>query len=194
MQIDEKIYERMPFELQKLFVKLPNPGSEEVMAAFERFGEKTSGPPREPTGSRKRGMDFHMTDGSGGYGDTGSAARFFYTAKAGPDDRFGSKHPTVKPLALMRWLVRLVTPPGGTVLDPFAGTGSTGVAAHAEGFRSILIEREAEYFADLRERIEFYLGDGRHSLASRKRSIEPDKAAGLDTPLFTDAPLTEAAE
>lgn len=44
-------------------------------------------------------------------------------------DRAGSKHPTVKPVALMRWLVRLVTPPGGTVLDPFAGSGTTGAAA-----------------------------------------------------------------
>lgn len=54
-------------------------------------------------------------------------------------------HPTVKPLDLMRWLVRLVTPPGGTVLDPFAGTGTTGEAAIIEGFRSTLIEQEAGY-------------------------------------------------
>ena len=57
----------------------------------------------------------------------GSAARFFYTAKADSDDRLGSKHPTVKPVDLMQYLVRLITPPGGTVLSiRFAGTGATG--------------------------------------------------------------------
>ena len=85
--------------------------------------------------------------------DSGSAARFFYCAKASKAERDGSKHPTVKPLALMRYLVRLVTPPGGTVLDPFAGTGTTGEAAAAEGFSAILIEREAEYVADIRRRL-----------------------------------------
>lgn len=53
--------------------------------------------------------------------------------------------PTVKPIALMRWLVRLVTPPDGTVLDPFTGSGTTGAAAVLEGFDFIGIEREAEY-------------------------------------------------
>ena len=54
-------------------------------------------------------------------------------------------HPTVKPIDLMRYLVRLVTPPGGTVLDPFTGSGTTGIAAGLEGFDFIGIEREAEY-------------------------------------------------
>lgn len=62
-------------------------------------------------------------------------------------------HPTVKPTDLMRWLCRLVTPPGGTVLDPFCGSGSTGVAANAEGFDFIGIEREAEYVEIARRRI-----------------------------------------
>ena len=53
----------------------------------------------------------------------------------------------------MRWLCRLVTPPGGVILDPFAGTGTTGAAANLEGFRSILIERETEYQADIRRRM-----------------------------------------
>lgn len=120
--------------------------------------------------------------------DSGSAARFFYCAKASrsereagcgdlPDtilarsegaqaaERAGSEtytggsqdiglnrvskvknnHPTIKPVALMRWLIRLVTPPGGVVLDPFTGSGTTGVAALAEGFDFIGIEREADY-------------------------------------------------
>jgi DNA modification methylase len=62
-------------------------------------------------------------------------------------------HPTVKPLALMRWLCRLITPPGGLVLDPFTGSGSTGCAAVAEGFRFLGCEREAEYVEIARARI-----------------------------------------
>jgi site-specific DNA-methyltransferase (adenine-specific) len=67
-------------------------------------------------------------------GDFGSAAQFFYCAKASKADRAGSAHPTVKPLALMRYLCRLITPPGGIVLDPFAGSGTTLQAAVQEGF------------------------------------------------------------
>src|SRR5690554_5084088 len=63
-----------------------------------------------------------------------------------------NNHPTVKPTDLMAWLVRLVTPPGGTVLDPFAGSGSTLVAAKREGFDYIGIEREAEYIEIARAR------------------------------------------
>jgi site-specific DNA-methyltransferase (adenine-specific) len=88
-----------------------------------------------------------------GYSDAGSAARFFYCAKASKGDRSGSKHPTVKPIKLMQWLCRLITPPGGVVLDPFAGSGTTGAAAILEGFRPILIEREDEYVADIRRRL-----------------------------------------
>ncbi len=88
--------------------------------------------------------------------DSGSAARFFYSAKASKKDRAGSKHPTVKPIALMQYLIRLITPPGGVVLDPFAGTGTTGVAALREGMRAMLIEREAEYRADIHNRLHQY--------------------------------------
>ncbi len=112
-------------------------------------------------------------------GDSGSAARFFYSAKADSDDRIGSKHPTVKPVDLMRWLVRLVTPPGGTVLDPFAGTGTTGEAAFREGFSAVLVEREAEYRADIARRMELVLAgpDGRkHAIAKAK--AKPDDMAG----------------
>lgn len=83
----------------------------------------------------------------------GSSSRFFYSAKADADDRLGSKHPTVKPVDLMQWLCRLVTPPAGVVLDPFAGTGTTGEAAWREGFSAILMEREADYQEDIRRRM-----------------------------------------
>lgn len=81
-----------------------------------------------------------------------NAARFFYSAKASQKERNGSTHPTVKPLSLMRYLCRLITPPGGIVLDPFAGTGTTGQAALEEGFNAILIEREEQYVRDAQRR------------------------------------------
>jgi DNA modification methylase len=130
-------------------------GSEEVIAAFPdvdgavgktQFG---SGTAIGTTGIRRT----DQSTGGGGVKDSGSAARFFYTAKADSHDRIGSRHPTVKPVDLMQWLCRLVTPKGGTVLDPFAGTGTTGEAAFREGFNAVLIEREEEYQDDIRRRM-----------------------------------------
>jgi len=93
-------------------------------------------------------------DGSANqYFDTGSAARFFYTAKAAKRERQGVTHPTVKPLDLMAYLCRLVTPPGGIVLDPFMGTGTTIKAAIGEGFQAIGIERDPAYFAMAEHRL-----------------------------------------
>jgi site-specific DNA-methyltransferase (adenine-specific) len=84
----------------------------------------------------------------------GPASRFFYCAKASQADRDdGNNHPTVKPTSLMRYLCRLVTPLGGTVLDPFCGSGSTGKAAVMEGFNFIGIERESEYVEIAKARI-----------------------------------------
>jgi site-specific DNA-methyltransferase (adenine-specific) len=103
------------------------------------------------------------------YADSGSVARFFYSAKADKNDRWGSKHPTVKPVDLIRYLVKLVTPPGGTFLDCFAGSGTAAVAALAENRNAILIEQEPAYCADIRERIAHYGGNGRHSLAAKAR-------------------------
>ncbi len=117
------------------------------------------------------------------HADSGSAARFFYSAKADADDRLGSKHPTVKPVDLMRWLVRLVTPPNGTVLDPFAGTGTTGHAALLEGFNAILIEREEEYRADIARRMSLvYAGPTERSHAIVKAKGEAEEHDAL--PLF----------
>jgi site-specific DNA-methyltransferase (adenine-specific) len=82
-----------------------------------------------------------------------SAARFFYCAKAGPEERRNSKHPTIKPVSLMRYLVRLVTPPGGLVLDPFGGSGTTAEAARLEHCRFLLMELSEEYCADAAERL-----------------------------------------
>jgi hypothetical protein len=133
-----------------------------------------------------------MAGATGGYGDSGGASRFFYTAKASRKEReaglegmekvaqrtdkmqnicgvhkqmrqvcgcetiispSANHHPTVKPIALMRWLCRLVTPKGGLILDPFTGSGTTGCAAVLEGFRFVGVEREPEYAAIAEKRI-----------------------------------------
>jgi hypothetical protein len=99
--------------------------------------------------------------GGSTYADEGGASRFFptfkYQAKAPKKERpvvEGVAHPTVKPLELMRWLIRLVTPPDGVVLDPFTGSGTTLEAARLEGFRSIGIEQETDYLKLILQRIE----------------------------------------
>ncbi len=89
-----------------------------------------------------------------GYNDAGGASRFFYIAKASKKERGeGNNHPTVKPQSLMRYLCRLVTPPGGTVLEPFAGSGTTILAATEEGFNVMGIEKEPKYCNIIRERM-----------------------------------------
>lgn len=159
-------------------------GSDEVLAAF----------PDTKSGSRKAGeyglMGYHGADAApmpAIDGDTGSAARFFYCAKASRKDRDeglahlpkqaggmvsetsgqhitrrdadykpeprANIHPTVKPTSLMAYLCRLITPPGGTILDPFMGSGSTGKAAVLEGFNFVGIEREDEYMPIAEARI-----------------------------------------
>jgi site-specific DNA-methyltransferase (adenine-specific) len=152
-------------------------GSDEVVAAFPQAGgalAPVSG--KEPTGSgfSQGRPPSDRRDGGG------SAARFFYTAKASAHDRHegllhpgpqfshgstlrdaenvgarrgGNHHPTVKPTDLMRYLCRLVTPPGGTVLDPFAGSGSTLKAAELEGFSAIGIELDPAYIEIAKRRI-----------------------------------------
>jgi site-specific DNA-methyltransferase (adenine-specific) len=163
--------------------------------------------PTRESGSRSAGVRNGVGYGGGARGDggpaiegsTGSAARFFYTAKAGSHDRHagchsvpsraastarpnspdltgkfpdhdarprsGNHHPTVKPTELMRYLCRLVTPPGGTVLDPYMGSGSTLKAAELEGFKAIGIEMDPDYVEIARCRIAadiplFTQGDG----------------------------------
>lgn len=163
-------------------------GSDEVVALFPNVGD--SHPPANADGVRTNhvfGADLAPRKFHAGFADTGSAARFFYCAKADRQDRdegcdaFDKKplnwssgdqnpgsfqaegtdksarnnHPTVKPTALMRYLCRLVTPPGGTILDPFAGSGSTGKAAMLEGFEATLIEESPEYAAIAQARVDY---------------------------------------
>lgn len=172
-----------PSQLGRWPANLIHDGSDEVVALF----------PNQQSGSRaagvRTGMGFHGAEGDGGpaiAGSSGSAARFFYCAKASRKDRNegiggsdekavgtgatmreredadwkarnGNHHPTVKPTDLMAYLVRLVTPPSGTVLDPFMGSGSTGKAAMREGFRFVGIDLTPEYVTIATARIEHEL-------------------------------------
>ena len=114
---------------------------------------------------------------------------FFYAAKVFPRERNEGMrgrenlHPTVKPLALMRWLVRMVTPKGGTVLDPFTGSGTTGCAAMYEGVRFLGVEREPEYVGIARERI------AHHAVKVHGGVIPPWNA-----PSITPAPVPTSLE
>ena len=113
-----------------------------------------------------------MLSAPSAHNDSGGASRFFpvfkYQAKAPKKERpvivreDGTKvqHPTVKPLALMEWLVTLTTPPGGLVLDPFAGTGTTLQAARDKGFRAIGVEQDPDYIQLIETRLETAAADG----------------------------------
>lgn len=147
-------------------------GSAEVVALFpESAGQQAAVRGDEPSGVTKDIYGkFNGRVPTPIRGDSGSAARFFesypfdgeplfYQPKAGKEDRAPEflapdqqGHPTVKPIALMQALVRHVTPPGGTVLDPFAGSGTTGEAARKEGFDCVLMEAEPEYIGFLERR------------------------------------------
>ena len=123
-------------------------GSDEVVGLFPQTGPAKAGDRGAGKGATGCYGVYGGDPGLRGHDDNGgSAARFFYTAKATRAERQGCTHPTVKPLDLMAYLCRLVTPPGGTVLDPFMGSGTTIKAALSEGFNAIGIEREPAYFA-----------------------------------------------
>lgn len=133
-------------------------GSDEVLAIFPSSKDGVAVNRNKEDGVRPESHTFAMPQKSGPdqcYGGEGSNARFFYSSKAAQNERhagldeireYGANvHPTVKPIGLMRYLVRLVTPAGGTVLDPFAGSGTTLVAAQIEGCRWIGMELETNH-------------------------------------------------
>lgn len=151
-------------------------GSDEVIAGFPVTGaSKSSMRGVGLTGSDEKvyGKGDPNYDTLRGHDDAGgSAARFFYCAKASKRDRDeDNNHPTVKPTDLMRYLCRLVTPPNGVVLDPFNGSGSTGKAAMLEGFRYIGCELSEEYIEISRKRIEAALNDPKNP--STKKTVDP---------------------
>ena len=162
-------------------------GSEEVLAGFPDTGKSTGGRiGKKLMGDVTNVPAGEYESGDPGYGDSGSAARYFYCAKASKsernaglegfepkresdrpsDDKPGGDnprnrtneskqnfHPTVKPIALMRYLVKLVTPPNGTVLDPFLGSGTTAVAAILEGFNWMGCEMTEDYWPIIEARV-----------------------------------------
>jgi site-specific DNA-methyltransferase (adenine-specific) len=146
-------------------------GSPEVLAAFARFGElRARGNKLPETQGSTAGQNvfgkFARRQVEPDPGDAGTAARFYpalgfgadelrfcYAAKASRKERGGTTHPTTKPVSVVSWLVRLINPPGGTVLDCFSGSGTTGVACLREGFDCVLIEKEAEYVEMIKSRL-----------------------------------------
>jgi DNA modification methylase len=142
--------------------------SEETAEALDELvGERRTGelrPEHQANGGFAGSRNAYGSAQTGGTGSflasRGGPSRFFYTAKAGSEERTdGNTHPTVKPTDLMRWLVRLARPPGGgVILDPFTGSGSTGVACVKEGVSFIGIEREPEYHRIAEARIRRALG------------------------------------
>ena len=127
-------------------------GSDEVEDSFAAYGEHKAC--MSPSSAKPEGKILGGRRSQGNLPqDSGSISRYFYCAKANKNDRAGSTHPTVKPVALMRYLVRLVTPPDGLVLDPFAGSGTTLQAAVAEGFRALGMEMEEQYVGDIVRRL-----------------------------------------
>lgn len=159
-------------------------GSEEVTELFpDSKTKRIEKPCLEPEITGHKWGTMQGNRGARGYDGEGSAARFFYCAKASKKDRdeglegfqkqnnmrvnapreseeakhsakLANFHPTVKPTDLMRYLCRLITPPGGVVLDPWMGSGSTGKAAKLEGFEFIGMEMDAGYFEIAKARIE----------------------------------------
>ena len=181
-----------PSEIGRWPANVITDGSDEVIAVFP--AEAGGGKPGKPGKPIVSALGVGLGTSAVAHDDSGSAARFFYSAKADAEDRLGSKHPTVKPVDLMAYLCRLVTPPGGTVLDPFAGSGTTGLAAMREGFSAVLIEREEQYVADIHRRLKWARGEGRLTSQEKSRhqddtplgglfaSIEPDLAQGGGRP------------
>ena len=145
-------------QLGRFPANLIHDGSDEVLALFpDSKGQCGAVKGTEPSRTGSNGIygNYNGQNTMSPRGDTGSAARFFYCAKASRSERGeGNVHPTVKPIALMRYLVRLVTRKGGMVLDPFMGSGTTGIAAIQEGLNFIGIEKEEKYFNIAKSRIE----------------------------------------
>ena len=174
----------MPAVWREYFVesgRLIRTGSAAMLDAQTGDLGKSSGTQRT-TSASWLGSRVKAEDKAIGFGDTGGASRFFYTSKASKKERLlpdGTQHthPTTKPIKLMQWLVRLVTPPDGVVLDPFCGSGTTAVAALREGFSIVAIEREEQYVGWIKQRVEAELASPAESAEDNEDDTSPDEAA-----------------
>jgi site-specific DNA-methyltransferase (adenine-specific) len=146
-------------------------GSPEVVGLFPVT--KGDSPNRKPRKQGNGGSIFGICQNgyqTVGKTDSGSAARFFYTAKATKKERLTfNNHPTVKPVSLMQYLVRLITPAGGTCLDPFAGSGTTGLACMKEGRDYILIDADSQSLDIARRRLLSEIASQEYRRAARRR-------------------------
>lgn len=138
-------------------------GSEEVLDLFEEFGtdkgQAGNVKGTEPSHCHKNDYSYRKRTSFEKRDDSGSAARFYYCAKASPSERGSfNDHPTVKPITLLKYLITLITPKGGKVLDPFIGSGSTALAAIELGFDWIGIEEDEETYGIAEKRIELKNG------------------------------------
>ena len=177
-----KFQRSKPNETGRFPANLIHDGSEEVVGLFPHTVSKWGTQKNNPQAKDSMWGIGETNNGNNFTGDQGSAARFFYCAKASKSERnkgceglerknnmrvnaprkseeqkhatvHGNNHPTVKPIALMEYMIKLITPPGGTVLDPFMGSGSTGIAAKNLGCSFIGIDMTAEYVEIARARI-----------------------------------------
>jgi len=140
-------------------------GSDEVELAFDSFGEKGNGWSRNYGTEDYQGRQYKGgTFGGGGfignttYSDSGTASRFFYCTKSSVKERTADRtiendHPTVKPIELMKYIIKMVTPLEGIIYDPFSGSGSTLVAAKELGFNFIGCEKEEKYVSICEKRL-----------------------------------------
>jgi site-specific DNA-methyltransferase (adenine-specific) len=145
-------------------------GSEEVLEGFPETGKSAGGRSYQNTNKMYEG-GWDGGEGSKidpGFGDSGSAARFFYCAKVSKKERnIGqstdgkNNHPTVKPVALMKYLITLITPKGGKVLDPFNGSGSTGMACVELGYEYTGCELDPDYIEISKARIEAWYAENK---------------------------------
>ena len=226
--INEKLYNKMPEKIKKHFTQKPNPSRDEVVSLFPytESGKMTSQHQRHTDGSPngiygKFDKEHPLSET---YGDSGSASRFFYTAKASKKDRdeglefwgfeekqvygndmiwgygnnngdnFGERianvkrkniHPTVKPCELMQYLVRLVSPKGATILDPFMGSGSTGKAVMFENrernanYKFIGIDLEEKYCQIAIARIDYALNKFEYDYIKEKQEAEARGQANI---------------
>jgi hypothetical protein len=203
------------------FGRTPFPREAETLSAWEcvpecavrlldeQSGERKTNPGTYRNKSAPSGYGGGWTGSQAGtvtsVGDTGGASRFFYCAKASPSERnrgmpegTTNQHPTVKPLSIMSWLLTLVVPPGGTILDPFMGSGTTGCAAARLGIDFIGIDNDPESVRTAERRIAYWASPAARQTSPTRRAETPYRPACDTTDIAqlgfpVDSPIPDRA-